>query len=494
MRIEVPKVYERCFVDMDEERCCKHLWYSPRCSGKSATLGRLIYLYYMRFSRYDIAVGVDSLSNAGNGVISEFASFLYNEGLSDGWVIGKHVVYLRGRSNQIRSYPVQTNELQNVNVTKSKKTVRPVSLFIMDEVQKLHNEDILVNCLSTFLRQLKSGHSKVILAGNPDRGAMWFDAFYKKRLNDPHYADWTVLKPTYFDVLAWLPDAQVAEITAMKEVDPVRYAQIYMGDLEVAGWEQVFHSFSTASHYILRDTLIERDSRRQHATRIQSIVIGIDDARAVDALVATCITNHQDGRLRVQETLYLSCKELSVKPALTERISLIAQYLDYIQLHFNQERILPIYIVIDGASELTTQMRVFAKTDKEYMRWRNVKIFEYTQKQDKEKQLDTVNAAFATGTLVVVNVDEYSPQYSNNVMVEQIKALRYTDSRKVDPNIPNDCTDALQYGVMTILANPYNLSLPRRKERYDMDNSSSNLVNKLNDGYRTPPNANLLNG
>ena len=57
----------------------------------------------------------------------------------------------------------------------------------------------------------------------------------------------------------------------------------------------------------------------------------------------------------------------------------------------------------------------------------------------------------------IVNVDKFSPQYSNAKLVEQIKALRYLENKKIDPSIPNDCTDALQYGVMMVLINPYNL-------------------------------------
>ena len=198
--IEVPKIYEPCFYDMNIEECRKNLWYSPRTSWKSSGLGRLIYIYYTTFKDYDVCVGVDSLSNAGDGVLSEFQAFIESEGLNsdDSWVFASKAIYRRGSNNQVRAYAVQTNELQNVNTTKGKKLIRPVSLFIMDEVQKLHNEKILLNCLSTFLRQMKAGHSKVVLAGNPDRRSMWFDTYYKQKLKDPN---WTTLKPTYHSII-----------------------------------------------------------------------------------------------------------------------------------------------------------------------------------------------------------------------------------------------------------------------------------------------------
>ncbi len=134
LEIEVPKVYEPSFNDIHVQECRKSLWYSPRTSWKSSGLGRIILLYYNLFPNYDVCIGVDSLTNAGEGVLSEFQSFLEGEGLNDNqeWVISSKCVYKRGWKNQIRVYSVQTNERRNVNTTKGKKLVRPISLFIMD--------------------------------------------------------------------------------------------------------------------------------------------------------------------------------------------------------------------------------------------------------------------------------------------------------------------------------------------------------------------------
>lgn len=476
IEIEVPKIYEPCFNDMHIEECRKNLWYSPRASWKSSGLGRLIYIYYMAFPDYDVCVGVDSITNAGEGVLSEFRSFIENEGLNNNgeWEFSSKCISRKGCKNQIRSYAVQTNELHNVNVTKSKKLIRPISLFIMDEVQKLHNAAILLNCLSTFLRQMKAGHSKVVLAGNPDRRAMWFDAFYKQKEKDP---SWITLKPTYHSIIEWIPKALLDEIKHLEKYDPISYKQMYLGDLEVAGWENVFHSFVERKHYIPREWLIAND--KGAGAIIQSIVIGIDDAERIDALAGVCLTVHYNGMLRVQEGLYLSCKELPEKPALTQRCGIVIKYLDYINEHFNREHRLPIIMVFDCAGGMYQQMVVQKKTDKNYLRWRNVSLFPYRDKDEKETQLGIVNTAFANGVLTVVNVDKYSPQYSNKMLVEQIKDLRLADNGKIDPTIPNDCTDALQYAAMTVLGNPYNLTFPERKARYDNDYSADVFIEKL---------------
>lgn len=481
MNIEVPKVYLPSFDNLNEERCCKNLWYSPRTSWKSSGLGRIMLVYYLLFPDYDVCVGVDSITNEGEGVLVEFQAFVESEGLNNNgeWVFSSKAIYRKGARNQIRSYAVQTNKLDNVNATKSKKLPRPVSLFIMDEVQKLHNKSILDNCLSTFLRQMKAGHSKVILAGNPDRAAMWFDDYYKEKLED---AEWVVLKPTYKDIIEWIPEALLHEIEQMRKNDPISYAQIYLGDLEIAGWEQTFHSFIEAEHYIPREHYIQTDSRLGAGAMIQSLVIGIDDAESRDAVAGSCVSVHQNGLLRVQESLYLSCKELPVKPALTERCQLVINYLDYINAHFNAEHALPIIIVFDCASNMYRQMCVSARTDKNFLRWRNVRLFAYTDKQDKEEQLDLVNTAFANGVLRIVNVDNYSPKYSNAMLVKQIKALRYLTTGKIDPTIPNDCTDALQYATMTVLRNPYNLTFPERRAKYDADYSVATMLEKMMNG------------
>lgn len=476
--IEVPKVYEPSFNDLSDNWCKKNLWYSPRTSWKSSGLGRIILMYYEAFPNYDVCIGVDSLTNAGEGVLSEFESFLESEGLNlnGEWVTTSKCVYKKGSRNQIRVYAVQTNEKTNVNTTKSKKLIRPVSLFIMDEVQKLHNKDILLNCLSTFLRQMKAGHSKVILAGNPDRGAMWFTEFYKSKLKDN---EWTVLSPTYRDIIEWIPKALLHEIEDLRKNDVVSYKQIYLGDLEVAGWESVFHSFVVPSCYVDRDKLMTLDEKLGMRAFLSSIVIGIDDAESRDAIAASAVTVHNSGFMRVQESFYLSCKELPVKPALTERCKMIIAYLDYINAHFNSEHVIPIILSIDCASPMYRQLCVIMSTDKNYKRWRNVNIFPYKKKHDKESQLDLINSAFANGVLVVVNVDKYSPQYSNAKLVEQIKGLRYLENKKIDPTVPNDCTDALQYAVMMVLRNPYNLTFPERLTRYDADTTVDAVLEKI---------------
>ena len=478
IEIEVPEVYEPSFNDLQDERCKKNLWYSPRTSWKSSGLGRIILLYYEAFPQYDVCIGVDSLTNAGEGVLSEFQSFLENENLNENreWVISTKCIYKRGHRNQIRVYPVQTNKHTDVNATKSKKLIRPISLFIMDEVQKLHSKEILLNCLSTFLRQMKAGHSKVILAGNPDRASMWFDEFYKAKLKD---SEWTVLKPTYKDIIEWIPKALLHEIEELEKNDPISYRQIYLGDLEAAGWETVFHSFIERNLYIDRRALLQTDAHLGVGGFINSIIIGVDDAESRDAIAATMLTVHNNGMLRAQESFYLSCKERSTKPALTERCEMIIKFLDYINEHFNPEHTIPIMFSFDCASGMYRQMCVMLRTDPNYMRWRNVHLFPYTSKQEKEKQLDTVNAAFANGVLTVVNVDKFSPQYSNKYLVQQIKALRYMENKKIDPTIPNDCTDALQYAVMMVLNNPFNLTFPQRKARYDHDQSIDVVLEKI---------------
>lgn len=476
INIEVPKIYEPCFNDLHINSCRKNLWYSPRTSWKSSGLGRLIYIYYTYFPDYDVCVGVDSLTNAGEGVLSEFQAFIESESLNadNAWVFSPKCIYNKRQKNQVRSYAVQTNELHNVNATKSKKLIRPISLFIMDEVQKLHNLSILLNCLSTFLRQMKAGHSKVVLAGNPDRTAMWFDAFYKSKLSD---GEWTTLKPTYKDIIEWIPRALLTEIQSLEKTDPISYKQIYIGDLDVSGWQNVFHSFIASRHYIPRKYFLERDNYYEHS--IHAILIGVDDAESVDALAASTVTLHANGQLRAQELLYKSMKELPVKPALSERCEMFCEFLDYIQLHFNLERRIPIYVSIDCASGMYQQLYVKLQTDTNYLRWRNVTLIKYTAKQDKEKQLDMMNAALADGTMTIVNVDDYSPIYTNRVLVDELRAALYLENKKLDGTVPNDSVDALQYGVMLHLMNPYNLTLPKRKARYNRDETFDAWLEKF---------------
>ena len=478
LKMSIAPVYAPLTNDLAVLHYRLGLLYSGRSSGKSTFLSQLMYIYFINFPDYDICIGVDSVTNAGDGLFAEFRSFIENNGLNESgeWDFGKQVITNKYQKNQIRAYAVQTNELRNVNATKSKKLIRNVSLFIMDEVQKLHSLEILLNAKSTFMRQLKAGHSKVIFAGNPDRSAMWFHDYYKACLKDPEY---TVICSTYMDIIDSLHPALLHEIEQLKKTDTIAYRQIYLGDLDAAGWETVFHSFIESKCYIDRRALLQTDERLGFGGYINSIIIGVDDAESQDAIAATMVTVHNNGMLRAQESFYLSCKEQSIKPALTERCELIVKFLDYVHEHFNPERTIPIIFSFDCASGMYRQMSVMLRTDKNYMRWRNVRLFPYTTKREKTEQLDMVNAAFANGVLTVVNVDKFSPQYSNKHLVRQIKELRYLENKKIDPTIPNDCTDALQYAVMMVLNNPFNLTFPQRKERYDRDRSIDTVLEKI---------------
>ena len=104
LEIEVPKIYEPSFNDIQDMWCKKNLWYSPRTSWKSSGLGRIILLYYNLFPDYDVCVAVDSSTNMGDGVLSEFQAYIESEGLnSDGdWIITPKCIYRKGNRNQIK--------------------------------------------------------------------------------------------------------------------------------------------------------------------------------------------------------------------------------------------------------------------------------------------------------------------------------------------------------------------------------------------------------
>ncbi|MCL1945335.1 MAG: hypothetical protein FWF56_06005 [Firmicutes bacterium] len=113
-KIEVPKEYRIAFEDIYEPKLRLHLWYSPRASWKSSGLSRLMYVYYLHYVNYDIIVGVDSLSNAGDGVLNEFKAFIESNNLNDNneWIFSNKEIKNKRFKHCIRAYAVQTNALQ----------------------------------------------------------------------------------------------------------------------------------------------------------------------------------------------------------------------------------------------------------------------------------------------------------------------------------------------------------------------------------------------
>ena len=98
--------------------------------------------------------------------------------------------------------------------------------------------------------------------------------------------------------------------------------------------------------------------------------------------------------------------------------------------------------------------------------WKRIQIKGFTKKK-KEINLGIIKNAFAYNVLVILNEGNYNWEGNKNThkLVHEIEAQRYKNG-KLDPYIPNDLCDALEYGLVPYYTNCYNVSFPVRFRNY----------------------------
>ena len=91
----------------------------------------------------------------------------------------------------------------------------------------------------------------------------------------------------------------------------------------------------------------------------------------------------------------------------------------------------------------------------------------FTMKK-KDINLGIIKNAFAYNVLTILNegVCDWRGAPNKHRLKHEIQAQRYKNG-KLDPNIPNDLCDALEYGLLPYYTNCYNLSFPARKAEFD---------------------------
>ena len=97
--------------------------------------------------------------------------------------------------------------------------------------------------------------------------------------------------------------------------------------------------------------------------------------------------------------------------------------------------------------------------------WRNIKIKGFTLKK-KDINLGLIKNAFAYNTLTIMNEGLYDWKGRRNAhrLEREILKQRYKNG-KLDPSIPNDLCDALEYAIVPYYTNCYNMSFPFRQAK-----------------------------
>ena len=458
--ITLPKVYE----ELVRDRYKYFILSSGRVSGKSSALVLMWWLAINKYPNDDIMVLQSTTTEIADSLINEIESFLEKSGFDVGtdetheWVIpkSKDIVYKRGQTGQ--TYFRALTDSKGGQRTRGIKTKHKLSLVMFEEAQKNKDANSLKQAIATFVRQLDEG-AKMIIVGNNESVGHWFIDFVNEMKLDK---DWCYIYACYKDIWGLLNDQTKKMIEGMAKTNPVEYRRIYLGDIYASTSDVVFPQFSRDKNYKLAKDI--SDDRRFYM-----LMVGIDHATANDTFAIVPVAILDDGTTQTLEVCYDDPKETQRTLSGFEQSEIVENFLTWLDNKYQLvNNGVNIVISIDGAAvNFRKDLLHFINLSKNKKLWRNVQVKGFTMKK-KDVNLGVLRNAFHYGALTILNegYKNWEGAPNEHRLVHEIESQRFKNG-KLDPSIPNDLCDALEYGVIPYYSNCYNISFPSRRQNAD---------------------------
>jgi hypothetical protein len=435
---------------------------TPRASAKSYEIAQYCQYQKMRYAYHDIVVFRANANSLEASVINEILEKFVQAGYGD---------RVERRSKPLRiEYTSPSGFVSNIyfigvsghdkSRVRGFKPKNPLCLILGDECQQITAEDNLRHALATLKGYFDNTIAyKTVLAGNPHEvKGHWWNVYCMKHRSVKGYA---FIDCTYRDVFRILNEEIKEEIRVTKETNPAMYRFMFLGDLTdiSAG---AYPSFRREKH------LISEDEAREifKDEIIDTMIIGFDGAITHDSTCGSSLAIMSGGRSVVLEPFVFDPLAYGRALAPSELAELIKGYLSDLEAKYQfQLDGVPVYLAVDCASaDLIAQLR--------YVLDDCYTVLAYTQK-NVIRNTNTVNNVFARNMCYIINYKCYKDYTTGTIkqkdiplLVEQLESVVWKNS-KLDPAIPNDCSDSLVYGICTWYENPHNLNLPERKIKYD---------------------------
>ena len=460
--LTIPKVYAPLF----ENDYRRFILSSGRISGKTSMLVLLWWFYINTYPYNDIVILQATTTEIKDSIINEISQFLSNSEFDVGpeptrmYSIPKahnKIIINDGKDNRGQTYFYPITDSNGGQRSRGVKTNHKISLVLYEEAQKNKDANVIEQSMATFIRQLEDGIGKIVVVGNSETLGHWFVDFVgEKRKSD----EWKYIYANCYDIWNLLSDDTKKYIEDYKQVNPVEFRRIFLGDIKSATSEVVFPQFNREKHYIL--------ARNLKVQYIRYLIIGVDHATANDTFAIVPVAILEDGTTQTLEVCYDSPQETNRTLAPTEQCEILENFMDWLDKKYgivaNQ---LPVLISIDGAAAaFIKQVQHSKKTNPNKALWKRIQIKGFTKKK-KDVNLGIIKNAFAYNVLVILNEGNYNWEGNKNThkLVHEIEAQRYKNG-KLDPYIPNDLCDALEYGLVPYYTNCYNVSFPVRFRNY----------------------------
>lgn len=472
--IVIPKVYAPIFTDKEHN---KFLLSSGRLSGKTSILVDLIYATINAKPDNDIVLLQATSAEIKDSIINEIEAFFRNKGFDVGDKPTNEIYIPKAKDRVIFNDGAHKGGIYIFPITDSKggqrargiKTPHPLSLVLFEEIQKNKDSNVVEQALITFIRQT-SNDCKFVLVGNNETLGHWFTRWSAKKRKDP---TWVYIYANCYDIWTLLSEETKKYIEDFKVSDPVEFRRIYLGDVKATVSNKVFPQFVRSIHYKLRKDLPNKT--------IVRLFIGIDHATANDKFAVVPVAILTDGTCCVLETCVNDPQETQRSLAPTEQCEILDEFLEFLDrqygFYYNMTKIV---ISIDGAaSPFIAQVRHTKHISRNKI-WRNIIIKKFTMKK-KDYNMGLIKSALALKVITILNEGKYEWDGTRNHhwLCHELEAQTYKNG-KLDPAIPNDVVDGLEYGLIPYYTNCYNLSWPTRNE----DNSKVSEVLKRAEVYK----------
>ena len=236
---------------------------------------------------------------------------------------------------------------------------------------------------------------------------------------------------------------------------------MYLGSLdELQGG--AYGQFKREKHFITE----QQATALFPGERIWYVIFGTDGAITHDSTCICPVAILSSGRALVLERFFYDPMASGQVLSTVQLVELMKEYLDELEkkYQFTRQYCEKIFAVDCASADLIAQLRY--ELDDTYI------IKSFTDKRIIQNN-NVVNDAFAKNVLFIKDTNGQKLYHNNLTMpsdplVDQLESVVWKNY-KLDPQIPNDCTDALTYGVNYYFLNPDNLAFPERQKKYEQN-------------------------
>lgn len=472
--ITVPQIYAPLFQS-DYKR---FLLSSGRISGKTSMLVCLWWYFINKYSSNDIVILQATATEIKDSIINEIYKFLFNSGFdvsdepTSTYYIPKSKEFIKiqdgNHSGVTYFYPI--TDSSGGQRSRGVTTHHKLSLVMYEEAQKNRDANVIEQSMATFIRQLiKDG--RIVVVGNSETIGHWFVDYVESKKKSK---EWCYIYANCYDIWNLLSEETQKYIEDFKKTNYIEFKRIFLGDIKASTSDVVFPQFDRNRHYKLANEL------KVHYIRY--LIIGVDHATANDTFAVVPVAILDNGTAQTLEVCYDDPQESNRTLAPTEQCEILETFIDYLDEKYGIEaNQLKTIISCDGASApFIKQLEHTKKTAKNKRLWKHILIRGFTMKK-KDVNLGIIKNAFAYGVLMILNegVTSWDNTQNKHRLAKEIESQRYKNG-KLNPAIPNDLCDALEYGLIPYYTNCYNLSFPfrvneREKSHYDDIRKLANL-------------------